>query len=66
MAYKQTYIGFVTQHLDKYHTLQAHNKHIVFSDTEIVEDINVIQEIMNISQASGKLQLEFDGDVVKW
>ena len=66
LIYKRSYIGFATQKNDEYNTLQAHNEYIVFTNWKNVEEMNVIQEIIKISQVSSELQPESDRDIVKW
>ena len=53
---KRIYIGFTTQILDEYNSLQARNEYIVFTNRENVKNMNVIQERMKMSQVSGELQ----------
>ena len=52
---RRTYIGFGTESFDEYNTLKEHNEHIVFTNRNEKEDMNVVSETIKISQVNGEM-----------
>ena len=62
----RTHIGFGTEEQDEYNTLKLIHRNIVFTDRINIEDMNVVQNTLKISQVSGEVLPETTNPHEKW
>ena len=62
----RTHIGFGTEEQDEYNTLKLIHRNIVFTDRINIEDMNVVQNTLKISQVSGEVLPQTTNPHEKW